>query len=72
MSKLRALAGRFAPELTRDLSHARVAVNDGELVAALCFVQEARRVAVAQRASVRLSLKTETNLRVFASAAGTS
>src|SRR5579862_1094776 len=94
MSKLRALAGPPGPGVTRDLSRARVALDDGELANALFFLQEARRVAVAQgrlgellavydlvqqvaersdartrAASERLSHKTATNLRTFASAA---
>jgi hypothetical protein len=48
VSKLRPLAGPHASAETRELSRARAALEDGELTTALAFLQEARRVAVAQ------------------------
>ncbi len=47
-SKLRALSGPPTSAVTRDLSRARAALDGGEVATALTFLQEARRVAVAQ------------------------
>jgi hypothetical protein len=49
VSKLRVLAGPPAAATTRDLSRARTAIDQGEFATALSHLQEARRVAVAQR-----------------------
>jgi hypothetical protein len=45
----RALAGDDALTRTRELSQARTALDEGDLATALYLLQEARRVAVAQR-----------------------
>jgi hypothetical protein len=47
--KLRAPSGDHARATTRELSWARAALDDGEFATALHMLQEARRVAVAQR-----------------------
>jgi hypothetical protein len=49
LARLRAQASDHAPTTARELAQVRVALDEGELATALYLLEEARRVAVAQR-----------------------